>query len=91
MKQTAKIKKLQEELARVSSLMLEIHQSYCHMAEFNERLRKQISRDLYFDPPPGIVYGQQTRDASTQTSFVPPKENERADREVEALLERDGC
>ena len=85
------LKKLEEENVKLRALMLEIHQSYCNMVDFNSHLREQMRRNLYFDPPPGITYGIHTRTIGTQTSFVPPKENERADCEVKALLERDGC
>ena len=76
---------------RLREILSQMHTSFMNMATFNVSLRHQIRRQLYHDPPSGIVYGEQTRDASTQTSFVPPKENERTDCEVRALLERDGC
>ena len=90
MKQTA-TKEVEQENARLREILSQMHSSFMNMATFNVELRDQIRRNLYFDPPSGIVYGEQTRDASTQTSFVPPKENERTDRPITALLERDGC
>ena len=68
-----------------------MHASFMDMATFNVSLRHQIRRQLFRDPPAGITYGIHTRTIGTQTSFVPPEENERADCEVKALLERDGC
>ena len=85
------MEELERENAKLREILSQMHVSFMNMATFNVELRDQIRRQLYFDPPSGIVYGEQTRDASTQTSFVPPKENERTDCEVLALLERDGC
>ena len=84
------LKKLEEENVKLRVLMHEIHQSWAAMTNFNKNLRRQIRHNLYKDPPSGITYGEQTRTIGTQTDFV-PKVNERADCEVEALLERDGC
>ena len=85
------VKELQKENDRLRDTMGHIHAAYVDMAAFNVSLRDQIRRKLYYDPPPGITYGIHTRTVGTQTSFVPPKENERTDRSIKALLERDGC
>ena len=85
------LKELEQENARLRDVLGQMHTSYMQMSVFNVSLRDQIRRELFYDPPPGITYGIHRRTVGTQTSFVPPKENERADREVEALLERDGC
>ena len=80
-----------EENARLRDILSQMHTSFMQMSVFNISLRDQIRRNLYFDPPPGITYGIHTRTIGTQTLFVPPKENERTDRPITALLERDGC
>ena len=85
------IAKLEAENARLRDILGQMHTSFMQMSVFNVELRDQIRRNLYFDPPPGITYGIHTRTIGTQTLFVPPKENERTDRSIKALLERDGC
>ena len=85
------IAKLEEENSKLRDTMGHIHAAYVEMVAFCNHLREQIRRNLYFDPPPGITYGIHTRTIGTQTDFVPPKTNERTDREIAALLERDGC
>ena len=90
MKQTA-TKEVEQENARLREILSQMHSSFMNMATFNVELRDQIRRNLYFDPPPGITYGIHMRTIGTQTDFVPPKTNERTDREIARLLERDGC
>ena len=85
------LEEAEAENAEMRDTVSQMHEAFVNMMQFNVSLREQMRRNLYFDPPPGIVYGEQTRNASTQTDFVPPKVNERTDPEVKTLLERDGC
>ena len=85
------LKDADEENDRLRDTLGHIHAAYIEMSAFNVELRDQIRRQLFYDPPPGITYGIHTRTIGTQTLFVPPKENERTDRQIKALLERDGC
>ena len=85
------LKEADEENARLRDILGQMHTSYMQMSVFNISLRDQIRRHLFYDPPPGITYGIHRRTIGTQTLFVPPKENERTDRSIKALLERDGC
>ena len=85
------IAKLEEENARLRDILGQMHTSFMQMSVFNVELRDQIRRQLFYDPPPGITYGIHTRTIGTQTSFVIPIENERADRSIKGLLDRDGC
>ena len=93
MKQTVEkiLAESEAENDRLRDVLCNMHASFMDMATFNVSLRHQIRRQLFRDPPAGITYGIHTRTIGTQTPFVPPKENERADCEVKALLERDGC
>ena len=86
-----KLQELHDDNNNLRDIINSIHISYHQMCEFNVSLRDQMRRNLYSDPPPGIIYGQQTRTIGTQTDFVPPKENERSNSEVAELLGRDGC
>ena len=85
------LREAEAENEMLRNTMEEIHTAYHNMSVFNISLRDQIRRHLFYDPPPGITYGIHTRTIGTQTLFVPPKENERTDRSIKALLERDGC
>ena len=86
-----KLQELHDDNNNLRDIINSIHISHHQMCEFNVSLRDQMRRNLYSDPPPGIIYGQQTRTIGTQTDFVPPKENERSNSEVAELLGRDGC
>ena len=86
-----KLQELHDDNNNLRDAINEMHEAWNQMMDFNAHLREQIRRNLYFAPPPGIVYGEQTRTIGTQTDFVPPKENVRVDPEVAALLGRDGC
>ena len=70
----AKMKRLLERLDemetenyRLRDTMGHMHASYVNMATFNMSLRDQMRRNLYADPPPGIIYGVQTHNVGTQT------------------------
>ena len=85
------LRESEKENDRLRDILSQMHTSYMNMATFNVELRDQIRRQLFYDPPPGITYGIHTRTIGTQTSFVIPIENERADRSIKGLLDRDGC
>ena len=63
----AMLDEVERENLRLRDTMGRIHVSYVDMANFNVSLRDQIVRNLYVDPPPGIIYGEQTVDVGTQT------------------------
>ena len=86
-----KLQELHRTNSNLRDALNNIHVAFHELLNFNQSLREQIRRNLYYAPPPGIVYGEQTRTIGTQTDFVPPKVNERTDPEVKTLLERDGC
>ena len=62
-----RLDQMEQENLRLRDTMGHMHASYVDMATFNVSLRDQIRRKLYADPPPGIIYGEQTVDVGTQT------------------------
>ena len=62
-----RLHEMETENYRLRDTMGHMHASYVNMATFNMSLRHQMRRNMYADPPPGIIYGVQTRNVGTQT------------------------
>ena len=58
---------LRAENNNLRDLIHQLHLAHAESMRFHRYLLDQIRRKLYADPPPGIIYGEQTVDVGTQT------------------------